>query len=211
MNTYDSLLQNNKTWVQEKLSESSTFFLDLSKGQNPPILLIGCSDSRKPLDTITKAEPGDLFIHRNISNQVSLTDMNLLSVLQFAVEALKVQHVVICGHYGCSGIKAAVTGEAPDLVENWTMAVRDLYLKHKSDLDEITDFSKKIDRLSELNVIYQVKNLCKTSVLHKAFLSGTYPMLHGWVFDIYSGYIKDLPLPVLEWKTYGLLPDGYPS
>ena len=211
MHTYKDLLQNNKDWVAQKLQESPHFFANLAKGQNPPFLLIGCSDSRKPLDTITKAEPGELLIHRNIGNQVSLTDMNLLSVLEFGVEVLKVQHVIVCGHFGCGGIHSALTGKAPGLVENWTIAVKDLYLKHKESLDQISDFNDRMDKLAEINVVHQIKNLCKTSILHKAFLAGHYPLLHGWVFDIYSGHVHELKLPLKKWKNYGLLPPDYPE
>ncbi len=197
-------------WVKERLKENPLFFSELSKGQTPPFLLIGCSDSRKPLDTITQSEPGELFIHRNIANQVFLTDMNLLSVLEYGIETLKVCHVIVCGHYGCGGIEAALTGNTSGLVENWIMSVKELYLKNKTMLDRLTDFDKKRDWLAELNVIHQVQNLCKTSILHKAFLNGKYPLLHGWIFNIYTGLLHELALPIKKWKAYGLLPRSYP-
>ncbi len=210
MKSYYDLLQNNKEWVKETLSDSPDFFEHLSKGQNPPFLLIGCSDSRKPLDTITKAKPGELFIHRNIANQVSLTDINLLSVLEFAVEVLKVRHVVVCGHYGCGGIESAISGTAPGLVSNWIASVRDLYLRNKAALDLLPNPQDRVDRLADMNVIHQVETLCKTSIFHKAFESGVYPLLHGWVFNIYSGYVEELPLPLSDWKRDGLIPSDYP-
>lgn len=206
---YEQLLANNRHWVDEKLATDPEYFNRLSKGQHPPFLYIGCSDSRLPIDLFTGAEPGRIFIHRNVANQVFLNDMNLLSVLEYSVKVLKVEHVIVCGHYGCGGVMAAYQGTTMNIVENWTMNIRDIAMEHKKELDAIEDLGLRLNRLSELNVIRQVRQLCKTSILHDAFSSGTYPKLHGWVLDISSGLINELPLPVEEWKEYGLLPAEY--
>lgn len=206
---YEQLLANNRHWVDEKLATDPEYFHRLSKGQHPPFLYIGCSDSRLPIDLFTGAEPGRIFIHRNVANQVFLNDMNLLSVLEYSVKVLKVEHVIVCGHYGCGGVMAAYQGTTMNIVENWTMNIRDIAMEHKKELDAIDDLGLRLNRLSELNVIRQVRQLCKTSILHDAFSSGTYPKLHGWVLDISSGLINELPLPVEEWKEYGLLPAEY--
>ena len=206
---YEQLLANNRNWVDAQLAEDPEYFHRLSKGQHPPFLYIGCSDSRLPIDLFTGAEPGRIFIHRNVANQVFLNDMNLLSVLEYSVKVLKVEHVIVCGHYGCGGVMAAYQGTTMNIVENWTMNIRDIAMEHKKELDAIDDLGLRLNRLSELNVIRQVRQLCKTSILHDAFSSGTYPKLHGWVLDISSGLINELPLPVEEWKEYGLLPAEY--
>lgn len=206
---YDQLLKNNKDWVSEKLSTDPEYFSRLSKGQNPPFLYIGCSDSRLPIDLFTGADPGRIFIHRNVANQVFLNDMNLLSVLEYAVKVLMVEHIIVCGHYQCGGVEAAYKGTSMNIVENWTMNIRDISMEHKRELDAIPDMHERLNRLSELNVVRQLRQLCKTSVLHDAFGSGKYPQLHGWVLDISHGLIHELPLPVDEWKEYGLLPEDY--
>lgn len=206
---YEQLLQNNRNWVDAQLAADPEYFHRLSKGQHPPFLYIGCSDSRLPIDLFTGAEPGRIFIHRNVANQVFLNDMNLLSVLEYSVKVLKVEHVIVCGHYGCGGVMAAYQGTTMNIVENWTMNIRDIAMEHKKELDAIEDLGLRLNRLSELNVIRQVRQLCKTSILHDAFSSGTYPKLHGWVLDISSGLINELSLPVEEWKDYGLLPAEY--
>lgn len=206
---YEQLLKNNKDWVSEKLSTDPDYFSRLSKGQNPPFLYIGCSDSRLPIDLFTGADPGRIFIHRNVANQVFLNDMNLLSVLEYAVKVLLVEHIIVCGHYQCGGVEAAYKGTSMNIVENWTMNIRDLSMEHKKELDAIPDMHERLNRLSELNVVRQLRQLCKTSVMHDAFGSGKYPRLHGWVLDISHGLIHELPLPVGEWKEYGLLPDDY--
>ena len=206
---YKDLLEKNKKWVAEKTQENPTYFETLSEGQNPPFLYIGCSDSRKPLNTMTQTEPGEVFIHRNIANQVSLSDMNILSVLEFAVEVLKVKHIILCGHHRCGGVEAALRGNAKGLVENWITPIRDLYLHNKEELDQIEDLQQRIDKLSEMNVVDQVKNILKTSILKKAIASGEYPQLHGWIFKLHSGLIQELELPLADWKRIGLLPEDY--
>lgn len=208
---YRQLLQNNKNWVNEKLSSDPDYFRSLAQGQNPPFLYIGCSDSRLPIDVFTGSQPGQIFIHRNVANQVFLNDMNLLTVLEFAIKTLQVKHVIICGHYGCGGVEAAYNGTTLNLVENWTMNIRDIAMENKKELDEISDMAARLNRLSELNVIRQLRQLCKTSVMHDAFKKNEYPRLHGWVLDIAHGKIKELELPLDEWKSYGLLPVEYLS
>jgi len=203
---YEDLLNNNQEWAQEKLTQDPDYFETLSKGQKPPFLFIGCSDSRMPLNNFTKTEPGELFIHRNVANQVSLTDMNLLAVLEYAVDALKVEHIVICGHYFCGGVAAAYAGTATGVVESWVNPIREIYLTHRSEIDALENEEDRINRLAELNVIAQVKNICNTSVMHRAFKNGTYPKLHGWVLDIRIGKIKELDIPMEEWQSIGILP-----
>ena len=206
---YKQLLQNNEDWVSDKLSTDPNYFEMLSHGQNPPFLYIGCSDSRLPIDVFTGSKPGQIFIHRNVANQVFLNDMNLLTVLEYAVKTLKVKHIIICGHYGCGGVQAAYTGTTLNMVENWTMNIRDIAMEYKKELDAIPDINDRLNKLSELNVIRQVRQLCKTSVMHDAFTKNEYPKLHGWVLDISHGLIKELPLPIDEWQEYGLLPIDY--
>lgn len=206
---YEKLLSNNTQWIEEKLATEPGYFNKLSKGQNPPFLYLGCSDSRLPIDVMTKTEPGQIFIHRNIANQVFLNDMNFLSVLEFAIKVLKVEHVIICGHYKCGGVEAAYKGTATGLVENWVMNIRDISMEHKKELDAIEDIDLRLNRLSELNVLRQLKQLCKTSIMHEVFKLNSYPKLHGWVLDISHGKIIEIPLPVDEWKEYGLLPKNY--
>jgi carbonic anhydrase len=207
--SYPDLLTNNQRWVAECLAGDPAYFRKLGESQRPPFLYIGCSDSRKPLNTITQTRPGEVFIHRNIANQVSLTDMNLLSVLEYAVEVLRVRHVIICGHYRCGGVEAAYRGSVTGLVENWVTPIKDMALTHKEELQRLPDDDARLNRLSELNVLAQVRNLCKTSILHRAFQRGEYPSLHGWIFAIGSGLIQEQTLPIEEWKSMGLLPPDY--
>lgn len=203
---YNDLIRSNRKWVSEKLKVDANYFNELSKGQKPLFLFIGCSDSRMPITNFTQTEPGELFIHRNVANQVSVTDMNMLSALEFAVENLQVKHIIVGGHYRCGGITAAYHGELEGLVGNWIMPIREIYLEHKKELDKIKDEQQRIDRLAELNVVEQVKNICKTSVMAKAFRRKKFPQLHGWVLNLYSGHIKELKLPVKDWQRIGLYP-----
>ncbi len=203
---YDELIRNNKKWVAERLKLDKDYFNELSQDQKPPFLFIGCSDSRMPLNTFTQTEPGELFIHRNVANQVVVTDMNILSVLEFAVKNLQVKHIIVCGHYRCGGVAAAYHGNVEGVVGNWVVPIRETYLKHKKELDKLKNQQQEIDKLSELNIIEQVKNICKTSVMSKAFKRKNFPQLHGWVLDIYSGNIKELKLPFEEWQKVGLYP-----
>jgi carbonic anhydrase len=189
---YNSLLSGNKIWVQERLKEDPDFFERLSKGQNPQVLWIGCSDSRVPANEITRTMPGDIFVHRNIANMVVHTDMNLLSVLDYAVNVLKVKHVIVCGHYGCGGVKAAMASEQFGFIDNWLRGIKDVYRIHTRELESIADDEERFRRLVELNVIEAVFDLSKTSIVQNAWTSRNEPKVHGWVYDIGTGIIKDL-------------------
>jgi len=190
---YHNLIENNKNWAVNKQNNDPEYFKRLSLRQTPPFLYIGCSDSRMPLDTFTQTEPGELFVHRNIANQVSITDINFLSVLDYAVNVLKVKHVIVCGHYSCGGVEAAYHGKATGLVGNWISPIRDLALEHKSELDQIEDERKRLQRLVELNVRKQVSNLYKTNVIQSLVSSGNMQFqIHGWVLDLSTGLIIDL-------------------
>ena len=209
-NDYSDLLKNNQLWAAEKLKTDPEYFDELAKPQKPRFLFIGCSDSRIPLDLITESEPGEIFVHRNIANQVNFTDLNLLSIIEYAIEILNIGDIIVLGHYKCGGVKAAVDGlDTEDIVENWVSPISDLYHFHRKELEELGDKTKKLDRLSEMNVIAQLKNLLRTPIIQRAFRSKKIINFHGWIFDINTGLIKDLPLPLQEWKDYDLLPDDY--
>lgn len=189
--SYQKLLKGNQEWVSSKLKADPTYFEELSKGQSPDYLWIGCSDSRVPDNEITNASPGDIFVHRNIANLVVHTDINMLSVLQYAVEVLHVKHVIVCGHYGCGGVLAALGNNDNGLVNNWLRNIKEVYFRNKKEIDAIQDPQAKGDRLVELNVQQQVENLAKTSLVQKAWKNRELE-IHGWVFDIRTGKIKDL-------------------
>jgi carbonic anhydrase len=192
METYKALLAGNRRWVEEKISQDPGFFERLSKGQSPEVLWIGCSDSRVPANEITGTNPGEVFVHRNIANMVVHSDMNLLSVLDYAVNILKVKHVIVCGHYGCGGVKAAMTSEQYGLVDNWLRHIKDVYRLHSFELDNIKDEEQRFKRFVELNVIEQVFDLSKTSIIQNAWQSRELPMVHGWAYDLKTGIIDDL-------------------
>jgi carbonic anhydrase len=192
MEKYKALLEGNKQWVAEKLGEDPNFFNDLAKGQNPQVLWIGCSDSRVPANEITRTKPGDIFVHRNIANMVVHTDMNMLSVLDYAVNVLKVKHVIVCGHYECGGVKAAMGSDQFGLIDNWLRHIKDVYRIHTKELDVIEDEQARFDRLVELNVVEQVLDLTKTSIIQNAWKNRNEPVVHGWVYSIKTGIIKDL-------------------
>lgn len=192
METYKNLLAGNKRWVKEKLSHDPKFFERLAKGQSPEVLWIGCSDSRVPANEITATNPGEIFVHRNIANMVVHSDMNLLSVLDYAVNILKVKHVIVCGHYGCGGVKAAMSNEQYGLVDNWLRHIKDVYRLHELELDSIEDEEERFNRFAELNVIEQVFDLSKTSIIQNAWRSRNLPMVHGWIYDLRTGIIQDL-------------------
>jgi carbonic anhydrase len=209
-NDYSDLLRNNHKWAAEKLKTDKSYFEELAKPQKPKFLFIGCSDSRIPLESITESEPGELFVHRNIANQINLTDINLLSIIEYAVEILNIEHIIVLGHYKCGGVKAAVEGlDEEDIVENWVSQISDLYHFHKKELESIGDKAKMYDKLSEMNVISQLKNLLRTPIIQRAFRNNKKLYFHGWIFDIYTGLINDLQLPLDEWKEYDLLPEDY--
>lgn len=168
------------------------YFQDLSKGQNPPLLWIGCSDSRVPANEIIGAKPGDVFVHRNIANMVIHSDMNMLSVLDYAVNVLKVKHVIVCGHYGCGGVKAAMTNESFGIIDNWIRHIKDVYRLNKKELNDIHDADKRFNKFVEINVKEQVSDLAKTSIVQSAWKNGQELTLHGWVYGLNSGYVTDL-------------------
>ena len=185
----EELLRNNHTFVEEQLALDAGYFDKLADGQHPEFLWIGCSDSRVSPNLITGTQPGDMFVHRNIANLVVQTDMNLLSVLQYAVDVLKVNHVIVCGHYGCGGVKAAMGEEAHGLIDNWLRTIKDTQQYFWQQLAPL-DGAARFDRMVELNVIEQVYNLGKTSIVQQAWKNTAKPYIHGWVFDLHTGYIR---------------------
>jgi carbonic anhydrase len=190
--SYLKLIENNKKWVKEQTEKDPNFFTDLAKGQTPEYLWIGCSDSRVPANEITGTKPGDVFVHRNIANMVVHSDMNLLSVLSYAVEVLKVKHIIVCGHYGCGGVIAAMGNKQYGLIDNWLRHIKDVYRFNSLELDAISDEKQRANRFVELNVIQQVHDLCKTSIVQNAWNNGEALHVHGWVYDIKDGVINDL-------------------
>lgn len=198
MTSYNKLLLANKEWAQEQITGDPDFFKRLSALQTPEFLWIGCSDSRVPADKITGTQPGEIFVHRNIANMVVHTDVNLLSVLDYAVNHLKVKHVIICGHYGCGGVKAAMTNHDYKYILNmWLRNIKDVYRLHREELNAIGDEEARTDRLVELNVIEQVMHLSKTSIVQRAWQNEQRPHLHGWVYGLKDGLIK----PVFEMEA----------
>jgi len=189
---YNKILERNKKWVEESLALDPNYFQDLAKGQSPPLLWIGCSDSRVPANEIIGAKPGETFVHRNIANMVIHSDMNMLSVLDYAVNVLKVRHVLVCGHYGCGGIKAAMGNESVGIIDNWIRHIKDVYRLHHKELDVIEDETDRFNRFVELNVIEQVYDLAKTSIVQSAWKRGQELSIHGWVYGLNSGYVTDL-------------------
>lgn len=194
MKTYEKLLLQNKAWATEKLQDDPDFFNRLVNIQTPEFLWIGCSDSRVPANEITGTQPGEVFVHRNIANMVVHTDLNLLSVLQYAVEVLKVKHIIVCGHYGCGGVKAAMSNHNFGIINKWLRNIKDVYRYHREDIDPLVSEDEKVNKLIELNVKEQVMNLAKTSIVQKAWKDRQGPDLHGWVYDLHDGVIK----PVFE-------------
>jgi carbonic anhydrase len=198
MQSYEKLLLENKAWASEKVNDDPDYFNRLAHIQNPEFLWIGCSDSRVPANEITGTQPGEIFVHRNIANMVVNTDVNLLSVLDYAVNHLKVKHVVVCGHYGCGGVKAAATQtDFKPVLNMWLRNIKDVYRLHREELNTIKEEEKRIDRLVELNVREQVNNLAKTSIIQRAWKQNNAPDLHGWVYGLKDGLIK----PVFEMKA----------
>jgi carbonic anhydrase len=189
--TYEGLLEGNKKFIANALKEDPLYFDKLAE-QNPPVLWIGCADSRVPANQITNTKPGEIFVHRNIANMVIHTDMNMLSVLDYAVNVLKVRHVIVTGHYGCGGIIAAMSDQQFGLIDNWLIHIKDVYRLHASELDKITNEKERADRLVELNVIENVNNLCKSSIVQNAWKSGQNLSVHGWVYSLATGKITDM-------------------
>lgn len=197
---YNQLLQNNKEWVAATLEQDPHFFENLANGQQPPLLWIGCADSRVPANQIIGAKPGEVFVHRNIANMVVHSDMNMLSVLDYAVNALKVKHVIVCGHYGCGGVKAAMGNSHIGIIDNWIRHIKDVYRFHNKELDAIEDEEKRFDRFVELNVVEQVLDLAKTSIVQNAWRNEQPLHLHGWVYAIHDGLVKDLDITIRDNK-----------
>lgn len=194
MKSYEKLLLENKAWAKEKVTDDPEYFSRLVNLQTPEFLWIGCSDSRVPANEITGTQPGEIFVHRNIANMVVNTDLNLLSVLSYAVETLKVKHIIVCGHYGCGGVKAAMTNHNLGIINKWLRNIKDVHRFHREEVDSIQDENKRVNRMIELNVMEQVMNLAKTSIVQKAWKHNNMPHLHGWVYDLHDGLIN----PVFE-------------
>jgi len=189
--TYQGLLDGNEKFIKNALAADPDFFNKLSV-QNPPVLWIGCADSRVPANQITNTNPGEIFVHRNIANMVIHTDMNMLSVLDYAVNVLQVKHVIVTGHYGCGGVLAAMSNKEFGLIDNWLRHIKDVYRMHAKELDAISDESERASRLVELNVIENVYNLCKTSIVQNAWKNGQELNVHGWVYSLATGKINDM-------------------
>jgi carbonic anhydrase len=195
---YKKLLDNNKKWVESKLNLDPDFFKKLSSGQKPPVLWIGCADSRVPANDIIGADPGEVFVHRNIANMVVHSDMNMLSVLDYAVNVLEVKHVIVCGHYGCGGVQTAMTNKHVGLIDNWIRHIKDVYRFHQEELNDIENEKDRFNRFVELNVVEQVLNVAKTSIVQSAWERGQNIHVHGWVYDIHDGLINDLDITLRD-------------
>jgi carbonic anhydrase len=192
MEFYKTLIENNKKWVADKLNQDPDFFNKLANGQKPPVLWIGCADSRVPANEIIGANPGEVFVHRNIANMVVHTDMNMLSVLDYAVSILDVKHIIVCGHYGCGGVLAAMDDKQYGLVDNWVHHIKDVYRFNKDELNAITDQKARFRRFVELNVMEQVHDLKITATIQEAWRNKKTPSIHGWVYDVGNGLVKEL-------------------
>ena len=192
--SYEKIFENNKKWVESKLAENKDFFKTLSQTQTPDFLYIGCSDSRVSAEELMGMKPGEVFVTRNIANVVNTLDMSSTAVIQYAVEHLKVKHIIVCGHYGCGGVKAAMTPQDLGLLNPWLRTIRDVYRLHQVELDAIADENKRYDRLVELNVQEQCINVIKMAVVQEEYLLDEYPVVHGWVFDMRTGKIVDLEI-----------------
>ncbi len=197
-NYYQSLLENNKAWVARHIDKDPDFFKRLANGQQPPLLWIGCADSRVPANEIIGADPGEVFVHRNIANMVVHSDMNMLSVLDYAVNVLKVKHIIVCGHYGCGGVRAAMGNDHIGLIDNWIRHIMDVYRFHQKELDGIEDDKARFDRFVEVNVLEQVLDLGKTSIVQNAWRQQQPLHIHGWVYDIADGIIQDLNITLRD-------------
>ena len=189
---YQKLIDGNRLFALSKTFDDPEYFKKLSLGQKPDYLWIGCSDSRVPANEVTNTASGEMFVHRNIANMVVHTDFNLMSVLEYAVNVLSVKHIIVCGHYGCGGIRASMGASSFGLVDNWLRNIKDVYFKHKEELEMISDEDKRADRLTELNVMEQVRNLAKTTIVQNAWSSGKKIEVHGWVYGLNNGLISEL-------------------
>lgn len=194
MKPYEKLLIENKAWAAEKTIQDPDFFKDLAEDQTPDFLWIGCADSRVPAEIIVNAQPGEIFVHRNIANQMVPTDFNGLSVLQYAVSVLKVKHVIVCGHYECGGVKAALARQRSDLtlVNKWLIHLKDIYRLHQNEIEQLQTQNERVNRLVELNIIEQVHRLSHTAIIQNAWKYEQRPTLHGWVYGLHDGVISQL-------------------
>ncbi|MGL4585385.1 MAG: carbonic anhydrase [Flavobacterium sp.] len=195
---YKKILERNREWVEDRLSVNPNYFKRLSEKQTPPVLWIGCSDSRVPANEIIGAEPGDVFVHRNIANMVIHSDMNMLSVLDYAVNILKIKDIIVCGHYGCGGVLAAMKNESYGLIDNWIRHIKTVYRLHNQELDQIDDEVARFNRFVELNVHEQVYDLAKTSIVQEAWARNQDLSIHGWVYGLNSGYVTDLGVNLMN-------------
>lgn len=198
MASYKKLFENNKTWLEKSLEENPNFVKEISAGQKPKYLYIGCADSRVPANEIVGLKPGELFVHRNIANLVPNTDLSSAAVIDYAVNHLKVEHIIICGHYGCGGVKAAMANQDLGLLNPWLRNIRDVFRLHREELFAITDEEKRFERLVELNVEEQCINVIKQACVQKGWGKNGYPIVHGWVFNIHTGLIKDLEIDFVK-------------
>lgn len=205
MKTPKHLFENNKQWAKNIKKSDPNFFVKLSKQQTPNYLWIGCSDSRVPANEIVGLLPGEIFVHRNIANLVVHTDMNCLSVIQYAVEVLKVKHIILCGHYGCGGIKAAMEDHEHGLIDNWLRNIKDIYRYHKIKIDSLETEKDKVDLMCELNVAEQVANICHTTVVRNAWKCGQKLAVHGWIYNIEDGILRDLNICIKTPNEISLL------
>jgi carbonic anhydrase len=194
MPTYEQIFENNRNWVAQQVAKNPNFFEDIAADQNPEYLYIGCSDSRVPANEITGLAPGELFVHRNIANLVNSIDLNVVSVVNYAVKHLGVKHIVVCGHYNCGGVKAAMEPKNMGILNPWLRNIRDVYRLHQAELDTIKDEHLRYNRLVELNVQEQCVNVIKMAVVQETYEDKGYPIVHGWVFDLHTGLIKDLEI-----------------
>jgi len=192
---YDQIFENNRAWVEKKKGQDASFFEKLAQGQNPEVLFIGCADSRVPANEIMGLEPGEVFVHRNVANLVPNTDMNVHAVIQYAVEHLEVQHVIVCGHYGCGGVAAAMKPQDLGQLNGWLREIRDVYRTHSDELDAIEDDTQRYRRLVELNVQEQCFNVIKTSWVQRSYRTKGFPVVHGWCYALSDGLLHDLEIP----------------
>jgi carbonic anhydrase len=190
------LFENNRQWAELNLAADPQFFERLSEQQSPKYLWIGCSDSRVPANQILGLKPGEVFVHRNVANLVVHTDMSCLSVIQFAVEVLKVEHIIVCGHYGCGGVHAACGTRHFGLIDNWLRNIKDIYVRHRDELEQIADLKQRGDRLCELNVVEQVKHVCHTTIVQNAWISGHPLSVHGLIYSVADGLLRDLAVRI---------------
>lgn len=196
MKTVEELLDNNRKWVRRVTADDPNFFVYSAEQQNPDYLWIGCADSRVEANAIVGLKPGELFVHRNVANLVNHTDINCLSVIQFAVEVLKVSHIIVCGHYGCGGVQAALDNVRHGIIDNWLRQIHDTVNLHKATLDAIQDPEEKFDKLCQLNVVEQVLNVSETTIVQNAWESGQVLEVHGWIYGLKDGYIRDLDISI---------------